>query len=96
MLMQHPPSVAFSNSTYALDLCAGVRAAGCVEVDGKLYEVEGKVAVCCNDDGKRPQPQALSKWWSRHCKKYGCEAGRFTACATRFYVLLPPRACTRR
>ncbi|WP_165043065.1 site-specific integrase [Adlercreutzia sp. ZJ138] len=56
-----------------LDLCAGVRPAGCVEVDGQLYDVDGKVAVCCNDDGERPQPQALSKWWSRHCKKYGLE-----------------------
>ena len=47
--------------------------AGCVEIEGKFYDISGKVAVCCDDDGERPLPDGLSRWWARHRKDYGLE-----------------------
>ena len=46
---------------------------GCVEIDCKFYDVDGKIAVCCDDDGIRPLPTALSQWWRNHRKHYGLE-----------------------
>ena len=51
----------------------GACPAGCVEIDGKFYDVDPKVAVCCDDDGNRPRPDALTRWWGRNRKKYGLE-----------------------
>ena len=51
----------------------GSKPVGCVELDGKLYDVDPHVAVCCDQDGDRPLPQALSQWWRNHRKKYGLE-----------------------
>ena len=51
----------------------GTRPAGCVELDGKFYDVDPHVAVCCDSDGIRPLPQALSQWWRNHRKNFGLE-----------------------
>jgi integrase len=45
--------------------------AGFIEIDGKFYDVDGKIAVCCDDDC--PLPTALSQWWRTHRKHYGLE-----------------------
>ena len=61
--------------------------AGCVEIEGKFYDISGKVAVCCDDDGERPLPDGLSRWWARHRKDYGLEGWTLHALRHTFLSL---------
>ena len=47
--------------------------AGAVEIGGTFYDLDPHVAVCCDCDGVRPLPQALTAWWGHHRKKFGLE-----------------------
>ena len=59
-----------TNLVYCKD---GEHPKGCIEVDGKFYDVVGDVPVCCYQDGKRIRPESLGSWWRRHRKNYNAE-----------------------
>lgn len=51
----------------------GEEPAGAVKVAKAWYDVDPKVAVCCDQDGERMKPDKLTQWWGSHRKRYGAD-----------------------
>jgi len=61
--------------------------AGAVDIDGKIYDMDPRVAVCCDKQGRRPRPESLSRWWIANRKRFGLEGWTLHALRHSFLSL---------